>query len=126
MGKVLDCSSSSPPVLEAGDVVGFVCSLSIRNALPSTASTPACHPVTDAFALGPQPIVIRPMQAAPSFVDAAARWFCKPPVTVSQAQPATNALDCFGSEQRRSKRVRCCHLCQRPHLIILSTVAEQA
>jgi hypothetical protein len=105
MGKVLYCSSSSPPVLEAGDVVGFVCSF-IRNALPSTASTPACHPVTDAFALGPQPIVIRPMQAAPSFVAAAARWLCKPSVHVSQAQPATNALDCFGSEQSRSKRVR--------------------
>ena len=104
-GRVLYCSGSSPPVLEAGDVVGFVCS-SIRIALPSMASTPACHPVTDAFALGPQPIVIRPMQAAPSFVAAAARWLCKPPVHVSQAQPATNALDCFGSEQSRSKRVR--------------------
>jgi hypothetical protein len=104
--------------------VGFVCS-SIRIVLPSMASTPACHPVTDAFALGPQPIVIRPMQAAPSFVDAAARWLCKPPVHVTQAQPATNALDCFGGEQRSRKRVQSCHLCQRPPLVILLAVAEQ-
>jgi hypothetical protein len=65
------------------------------------------------------------MQAAPSFVDAAARWLCKPPVHVTQAQPATNALDCFGGEQRSRKRVQSCHLCQRPPLVILLAVAEQ-
>ena len=46
-------------------------------------------------ALGPQRIVIRPMQAAPSFVHAAAQWLCKTPVHVSQARPPQTPSSAF-------------------------------
>jgi hypothetical protein len=47
------------------------------------------------------------MQAAPSFVNAAAQWLCKTPVRVSQAPPATNALVCFRREQSRRRTQAC-------------------
>ena len=46
-------------------------------------------------ALGPQRIVIRSMQAAPSFVHAAAQWLCKTPVHVSQARPPQTPSSAF-------------------------------
>jgi hypothetical protein len=72
-------------------------------------------------ALDPQRIVIRPMQAAPSFVNAAAQWLCKTPVRVSQAPPATNALVYFRREQSRRRTQACSGTRELAWLLLLCT-----
>lgn len=98
----------SPPVLERGSVPGFVCSCAclLSPLLPSTNPWDVTHSHR-CITLGPQMIVIRAMQAAPSFVNAAAQWLCKTPVRVPQARPATNALVCFGREQAGCQMQAC-------------------